>query len=236
MTPELRQKHHPEERRDYTSSLVMALQTHDSVGNHPHGKRLHHLTDVQFQTAAAPLILLYPSIPMIFMGEESAVDAPFPFFADFEDAGLRKSVDRGRRQEYPHHDWKGSPLPSDPLAFTSSVITPELEQTAVKDWYRELLRFRKLGVAEGWLQPNNFSAEADAENHLYRLIYSWDDQQVQVVCRIDRADAAPMEIAVQGELVLDSLAAAQRQFAADENVGNGFVVMQPRQCLIWRTV
>ena len=236
MTPELRQAHHPELRRDYTSSLVMALQTHDSVGNHPHGKRLHHLTDVRFQTAAAPLILLYPSIPMIFMGEESAADAPFPFFADFEDAGLRKAVDRGRRQEYPHHDWKGSPLPSDSLAFTSSVITPELEQTAVKAWYRELLRFRKLGVAEGWLQPNNFSVEADVENHLYRLIYNWDDQQVQVVCRIDRADATPMEVAVYGELVLDSLAAAQRQFAADENAGNGCVVIQPRQCVIWRTV
>ena len=107
MTPELRNEHHPEPSRDYKSSLVMALQTHDSVGNHPHGKRLHHLTDVRFQTAAAPLILLYPSIPMIFMGEESAADAPFPFFADFEDAGLRKSVDSGRRKEYPHHDWTG---------------------------------------------------------------------------------------------------------------------------------
>ena len=136
MTPKLRKEHHPEQLRDYTSSLVMALQTHDSVGNHPHGKRLHHLTDVRFQTAAAPLILLYPSIPMIFMGEESAADAPFPFFADFEDAGLRKAVDRGRRHEYPHHDWTGTRC-HQILAFTSSVITPDCEQTEVKDWYRE---------------------------------------------------------------------------------------------------
>ena len=235
MTPELRDEHHPEQLRDYTSSLVMALQTHDSVGNHPHGKRLHHLTDVRFQTAAAPLILLYPSIPMMFMGEESAADASFPFFADFEDAGLRKAVDRGRRQEYPHHDWKGSPLPSDPLAFTSSVITPELEQTAVKDWYRELLRFRKLGVTDGWLKTANFSVESDVENHLYRLIYRWDDHQVQVVCRIDRTDESPVTISVEGELVLDSLATVEgRAMAAVDD--NGSVVIQPRQCLVWRTV
>ena len=232
MTPELRNEHHPEPSRDYKSSLVMALQTHDSVGNHPHGKRLHHLTDVCFQTAAAPLILLYPSIPMIFMGEESAADAPFPFFADFEDAGLRKAVDRGRREEYPHHDWKGSPLPSDPLAFTSSVISSDCEQPAVKDWYRKLLQFRKQGVSDGWLKPANFSVEADVENHVYRLIYSWDDQQVQVVCRIDQADAAPIKISVRGELILDSLAALQRQ--ALDTDDSGSVVIQPRQCLIWR--
>ena len=232
MTPALRKTHHPEQRRDYISSLVMALQTHDSVGNHPHGKRLHHLTNVDFQTAAAPLILLYPSIPMLFMGEESAADAPFPFFADFEDAGLRKAVDRGRRQEYPHHDWKGSPLPSDPLAFTSSVISPDQEQPAVRAWYRELLRFRKQGVVDGWLQIDNFSVESDVPYHLYRLNYRWSDQQVQIVCRIDRADASPIAIPVVGNLVLDSLASVggQPKVAVDEN---NSVLIQPRQCLVF---
>ena len=234
MTPALRTAHHPNQRRDYVSSLIMALQTHDSVGNHPHGKRLHHLTDVAFQTAAAPLILLYPSIPMLFMGEESAVDAPFPFFADFEDAGLRKAVDRGRRHEYPHHDWKGSPLPSDPLAFTSSIISRDKEQPAVKDWYRQLLQLRKQGVADGWLQLDNFSVESDTQNHLYRLIYRWDGRQVQIVCRIDQANAEPIAIDVAGELVLDSLAvvAGRGPEATAKSKPN---LIQPRQCLIWKT-
>ena len=96
VTEEDRHRHHPNGDKQYIQSLVMALQTHDSVGNHPHGKRIHHLTCLDFQKAAAPLILLYPSIPMIFMGEEWATDAPFPFFADFEDQGLRQAVDQGR--------------------------------------------------------------------------------------------------------------------------------------------
>ena len=234
MTPVLRTEHHPTGLRNYASSLVIALQTHDSVGNHPHGKRLHHLTDVAFQTAAAPLILLYPAIPMLFMGEESAVDAPFPFFADFEDVGLRKAVDRGRRQEYPHHNWKGSPLPSDPLAFTSSIISRDKEQPAVKDWYRQLLQLRKQGVADGWLQQDNFSVESDTLNHLYRLIYRWDGRQVQIVCRIDQADAKPIAIDGDGELVLNSLAvvAGRGPEATAKSKPN---LIQPRQCLIWKT-
>ncbi len=233
MTPDLRTEHHPTGLRDYISSLVVALQTHDSVGNHPHGKRLHHLTDVAFQVAAAPLILLYPAIPMMFMGEESALNAPFPFFADFEDAGLRKAVDHGRRHEYPHHDWKGSPLPSAPLAFTSSIVSPEKEQASVKAWYQQLLRFRKQGVTEGWLQLDNFSVESDTQNHLYRLMYRFGDQQIQIACRIDQPDAAPIAIDIQGELVLDSLAVVGGTASTPDQ--SHASVIHPRQCLIWRS-
>ncbi|MCA9007172.1 MAG: HAD-IIB family hydrolase [Planctomycetaceae bacterium] len=37
-----------ENTSQYLSSLVIALQTHDSVGNHPHGKRIHQLTSKSF--------------------------------------------------------------------------------------------------------------------------------------------------------------------------------------------
>ena len=88
------------------ASFVTALQTHDGVGNHPHGKRLHHLTSKAFQRAAAALTMLYPGIPLIFMGEECASEAVFPFFADFEDPELRRAVDKGRENEHPQHVWK----------------------------------------------------------------------------------------------------------------------------------
>jgi hypothetical protein len=49
----------PEENgQSHIASFVTALQTHDSVGNHPHGKRLHHLTSKSFQKAAAAITLL----------------------------------------------------------------------------------------------------------------------------------------------------------------------------------
>jgi malto-oligosyltrehalose trehalohydrolase len=187
---EIRKKNHPGGDRSYIASLIMALQTHDSVGNHPHGKRIHHLMSVEFQMAAAPLVLLYPSIPMIFMGEEWATDAPFPFFADFEDQGLRKAVDKGRRDEYPHHDWADSPLPSDPAAFLNSKSNRDQENQTVNDWYRELLRFRKQGIDDGWLCVENFATKSDLDKGIFRLIYRWQsdsrDNEVQIVCRLAR--------------------------------------------------
>lgn len=206
VTGKIRAKHHPDGDREYINSLIMALQTHDSVGNHPQGKRLHQLTSVDFQKAAAPLILLYPSIPMIFMGEEWATDAPFPFFADFEDQGLRKAVDKGRQEEYPHHDWVGSPLPSDPAAFLNSRSTIDQLNQEMFDWYRNLLRLRKLGLKDGWLKVENWSTHSDPKTQVYRMIYQHslgdrDDasdskrrERLNICCRLAREKVEPIPI------------------------------------------
>ena len=187
-TPTIRTKNHQSTTgRQYLSSMITALQTHDSVGNHPHGKRLHQLTDVAFQKAALPLILLYPSIPMLFMGEETATESPFPFFADFEDSGLRKAVDRGRQEEYPHHDWQDSPLPSDPLAFTNSKLRTGNDE--VFHWYRSLLQLRKQGVESGWLAPGSLSTETDVGSQVYQLRYESSDESILIVSRLDNPKA-----------------------------------------------
>lgn len=144
-------------------SLIVALQTHDAVGNHPEGKRLHQLTSKEYQKAAAALVLLSPTIPMIFMGEESAAETHFPFFADFEDEGLRKAVDAGRQAEYPHHDWSRSILPSDPRAFHSATQLTGQGSDEMRDWYRELLTLRKQGINAGWLNEAAFEVEAASD-------------------------------------------------------------------------
>ena len=155
-------------------SLIIALQTHDVVGNHPQGKRLHQLTSKEYQKAAAALILLYPAIPMIFMGEESAAEAHFPFFADFEDESLRRDVDSGRRAEYPHHDWSNTVLPSDPRAFQDAKSdSPQHHDSEMRDWYRELLQLRKRGIAEGWLSWDALSVSHSDSR--VRLVYATGD-------------------------------------------------------------
>ncbi|MCA9133571.1 MAG: malto-oligosyltrehalose trehalohydrolase, partial [Planctomycetales bacterium] len=97
-------------------SLVFSIQNHDFIGNHPLGKRLHQLTSDDAHRAAAALLLLYPAIPMLFMGEEFACDNPFHFFVDYGDANLRDAVERGRHAEYPQHDWSEGGSPLDPSA------------------------------------------------------------------------------------------------------------------------
>jgi maltooligosyltrehalose trehalohydrolase len=225
VTDEIRSRHHAGGDRKYIESLIMALQTHDSVGNHPHGKRLHHLTSVEYQRAAAALILLYPSIPMLFMGEEWSTDAPFPFFADFEDQALRRSVDKGRRDEYPHHDWKGSPLPSDPDAFLSTKSSSQQLNVETNRWYKQLLAFRKRGVTEGWLAVENWSVSSDLANSIFKLVYRNGDQEIHVCARLASASADPIELSEleAREVVLDS-----RSGEAGLNQ-----MLAGQHCLVW---
>ena len=214
VTDEIRTTFHPTGDKRYIESLIMALQTHDSVGNHPQGKRIHQLMSFDFQKAIAPIFLLYPSIPMLFMGEEWATDATFPFFADFEDAGLRKAVDKGRRDEYPHHQWEGSPLPSDPAAFTNSKLHGQSAGLQNKqemfDWYRELLAMRKSGIESGWLSVENWSTSCDLETGVLQMTYKKPAVSPAVnftICaRIARGDPKPIPISElgAGEVILNS--------------------------------
>jgi len=80
-------------------SFVSFLQDHDQVGNRAFGERLHQLVDADRYRAAVALMLLSPSPPMLFMGEEFGADTPFLFFCDFG-GDLREKVSTGRRQEF----------------------------------------------------------------------------------------------------------------------------------------
>lgn len=164
------------------AGLVVPLQTHDSVGNHPHGKRLHHLTSADFQRAAAALMLLAPSIPQLFMGEEGSVASPFCFFADFGDPSLRAAVDRGRQHEYPHHAWDDAPLPSDPAAFFSSCLPDRATWDSVTGaWYQWLLQLRRAGLEAGWLCPDNAIWSHAAGDPYFVLEYRGQD----FLCRVE---------------------------------------------------
>jgi len=173
------------ELRSLLSSYVVALQTHDVVGNHPEGKRIHQLTSRDFQKAAAALVLLYPSIPMVFMGEECAVDSPFLFFADFEDPRLRKAVDRGRQNEYPQHNWRNDLLPSNEQTYHNSQYHMVIENNDMYDWYRKLIALRKEGLREGWLQPEQLMVHYAAETQIFSLHYkSAKGSGIEIVSRL----------------------------------------------------
>lgn len=212
-------------------SLVTALQTHDVVGNHPLGYRLHQLTSKSFQKSAAALTLLYPSIPLIFMGEEHASDSPFPFFADFEDPQLREAVDAGRAREYPQHVWAGALPPSDVKAFLSAKChQAEGKDADMLTWYHELIQLRKLGLAEGWLCHSRLTTTHDAKSDLFSLRFTHEDgMQILLHARLASLNSQtthPASVAVDGELLLSSEAVQQ-----DEN---GHILLQPNQAIVCR--
>jgi maltooligosyltrehalose trehalohydrolase len=80
-------------------AFVPFLQNHDQVGNRALGERLVALAPPQALRLATATLLLAPSVPMLFMGEEFGANTPFLYFCDFEGA-LARAVRDGRRREF----------------------------------------------------------------------------------------------------------------------------------------
>ena len=105
-------------------AFVNFLQNHDQIGNRPLGDRLTASVDERKLTAALAIVLLAPSPPLLFMGEEWGSRKPFPFFCDFKGA-LADAVRQGRRREFREaYATMGDEIP-DPLlkeTFDSAVL------------------------------------------------------------------------------------------------------------------
>jgi maltooligosyltrehalose trehalohydrolase len=80
-------------------AFVSFLQNHDQVGNRALGGRLSQIADPQALRAAISILLVTPSVPLLFMGEEFAASTPFLYFCDFQ-GELADAVTKGRRSEF----------------------------------------------------------------------------------------------------------------------------------------
>ncbi|MCC9603863.1 malto-oligosyltrehalose trehalohydrolase [Stieleria sp. JC731] len=191
-----------------THGLVYSIQNHDFIGNHPLGVRLHRLASHEAHRAAAALMILSPAIPMLFMGEEFACEAPFCFFVDFGDEHLRQAVVEGRRREYPQHDWDAGVLPTDPEAFLSAKIGASSEgNSETLTWYRKLIQLRKQYRASGLLADKNIEVQIDETNRCFVIRYVQDDQQLSLAVRLSSEAEGPSEFRfdVAGDVIANSL-------------------------------
>ena len=131
------------------SAFVNFLQNHDQVGNRARGDRLAQLARAEAVRAAAAVLLLAPSPPMLFMGEEWAAAEPFPYFCDFEPE-LAGKVREGRLREFAH--FQGSvPDPCDAATCAAAHLDwTRLEKpphVRMFDHYRRLLAIRRRDIA-----------------------------------------------------------------------------------------
>ena len=135
------------------SSFVSFIQNHDQVGNRAFGDRFSELAPREAVRALTAVMLLSPSPPLLFMGQEWAAAQPFLFFCDFGD-DLRAAVTEGRRKEFARFPEFSDPRvretipdPSEPGAFQSSILDwNELDRAPHRDWYtfhRDLLTTRR---------------------------------------------------------------------------------------------
>ena len=134
-------------------AFVNFLQTHDQVGNRAMGERIAHIADHAALRAVTACILLAPSPPLLFMGEEFAAGAPFLFFCDFH-GELAQAVTHGRREEFGRFERFADPQlreripdPNDPATFERSRLDwderSRADHAVWLDFYRELLRLRR---------------------------------------------------------------------------------------------
>jgi maltooligosyltrehalose trehalohydrolase len=82
-------------------ATIFFAQNHDQIGNRAFGERLSKLVSPEKIGQVLALVLLSPHIPMLFMGEEAAVDTPFLFFADWSGEAAELTRE-GRRKEFAH--------------------------------------------------------------------------------------------------------------------------------------
>lgn len=187
--------------------LIYAIQNHDFIGNHPQGRRLHQLTSADAQKAAAALVLLLPTVPMIFMGEEFASESPFYFFVDFGDEHLREAVEQGRRREHPQHDWTDVESPLSPGAFERSKIGPADEGDAsMREWYQSLIALRRQWKSEEFMSPENMTAHWDQEGCFAHVAYRDGGDERFVVVRLHPAGEFPRRLQLTGvdDLILEN--------------------------------
>jgi malto-oligosyltrehalose trehalohydrolase len=152
-----RQQQRGEETRGLPlTAFVNFLQNHDQVGNRACGERLISLVSPEALRAATAVLLLAPSPPLLFMGQEWGCDQPFPFFCDFGE-NLGPSVSEGRRKEFARFldfaDTAARTCVPDPQAlatYQSAVLRREARETpGAKAWlefHRRLLAIRNAEI------------------------------------------------------------------------------------------
>ncbi len=176
------------------AQFVICTQNHDQVGNRAAGERLSALVPFEALKVAAGALLLAPSIPLLFMGEEYGETAPFQFFTSFGDEALIEAVRNGRREEFAAFAWEGEvPDPHDAATFARSKLSHRYREAGsthavLREFYRELLRLRREMPALAALDLETLAVTSDAAAKTLTL-HRWQGDQ-HVVALFNFSDQA----------------------------------------------
>jgi maltooligosyltrehalose trehalohydrolase len=169
----------------HLARFVNFLQNHDQVGNRAMGERIVTLSKPEAMRLGMATLLLAPSIPLVFMGEEFASRTPFLFFCDFE-GDLAQAVREGRRKEFAaferFRDPKVRETIPDPLAretFEASRLAwDDLRKEPHARWlafFRDLLALRREAIVPRIARPQKEAAYRTFGDHALAVDWTFAD-------------------------------------------------------------
>lgn len=159
-----RKKHHGSSSRCIPAEkFIVSSQNHDQIGNRMLGERLSTLIPFEALKLAAGATILSPYIPLLFMGEEYAEEAPFLYFVSHSDPELQASVRNGRISEFQGFAVQGDPPdPQDENTFLRSKLRWEKRgegrHRAMLAFYKKLIELRRNTPALSRLSRENLEA------------------------------------------------------------------------------
>jgi maltooligosyltrehalose trehalohydrolase len=185
-SPHRGRRHGNSPRLAHTKQFVVCSRNHDQVGNRAHGERFSQLVTYEGLKLAAASVLLSPFIPLLFMGEEYAEEAPFQYFTSHGDPALAEAVRKGRREEFPEfHAEQQVPDPQDPATFQRSKLNHALRQQdghrVIAEFYREALRLRRELPPIAMAEKETMHV-IDVPHHQTVCVHYWtEDEDVFVI-------------------------------------------------------
>jgi len=184
------------------TAFVSFLQNHDQIGNRAFGERIISLSDKRAVRAAMAILLLAPSPPMIFMGEEFGSQQPFLFFCDFK-GNLADAVTNGRRNEFARFAQFNDPGERDRIPDPNAISTFERSKVdwdkATEPGHQEWLAFyrRLIHLRYQYVVPRISAGCALAASYLVSpdqvLRAEWtfaDESQLTLIANLSHKTAA----------------------------------------------
>lgn len=174
-----RKRRHGNDSKDRPAhQFVVFSQNHDQVGNRMLGERMSRLASFEALKLAAGLVLLSPSLPLLFMGEEYGEDAPFLYFVSHGDKDLIEAVRKGRKEEFRHFSWEGEPPdPQSEETFLASKLNWQKRlqghHRLLLGFYKQLIRLRREMAALSELDRNRLQVSVIPEANIITM-RRWD--------------------------------------------------------------
>ena len=191
--------------------LVVFSQNHDQVGNRMRGERSSDYLSAQQLMLAAATVLLSPYVPLLFMGEEYADPAPFPYFVSHGDTELVEAVRRERLEELADPENQGtSPDPQSEATFLSAKLDHEKrhqgKHRTIFEFYRKLIRLRKECTPFASLSREDMQVVICEEQHVLAVIRRSDRGQLLCLFNFSDQDCVVRPPLASGimSLILDS--------------------------------